>query len=153
MNSSAHVRPFIALLLLLGIGCASTPQASRERDAQAKQFHTHPATAAIYVFRPDNALDEESVLYVDERLVGATLPGTYFRIDVRPGKHRLHGIAGDTGSVELETRPGEIYFVSLRVLGGSSYLKQVDPASGRQTIESCCALLENWRPGQRPLLR
>jgi hypothetical protein len=142
-------------LLIAGFtaGCASTPQASRERDSDAKQFGTHPATAALYVFRPDRALDEESVLYMDDRLIGATLPGAYFRIDARPGRHRLHGVAADAGSIELEARPGEIYFVSLRVSGGNSIFERVAPERGRAAVLACCALLENWAPGQRPLLR
>ena len=141
------------LLIVLLAACASTPEASPERDAAAKDFHTHPATAALYVYRPDTALDEESVLYMDGRIIGSTLPGTYFRIDARPGKHRLHGIGADSGSLELEVRPGELYFVSLRVSGGNSRFARVDPAKGRQVVGSCCTLLENWAPGQRPLLR
>lgn len=155
MNSSvrADILASGVLLVLLLAACASTPQASSERDAEAKAFHTHPATAALYVFRPDAELDEESVLYMDGRLIGSTLPGTYFRINAQPGKHRLHGIGADSGRIEIELRPGEIYFVSLRVSGGNSHFSRVDPAQGRQAVQSCCALLENWAPGQRPLLR
>ena len=125
----------------------------RERDAQAREFITHPGTAALYVYRVDSHYDEESVLYVDGRLIGSTLPGTYFRVDLRPGKHTLHGIGVDTGRITVEGRPGEILFVSLRVAGGNSHFEQVSEATGRATINACCALLENWRPGQRPLLR
>jgi len=141
------------LLILFTAGCASTPQAALERDAEAKQFRTHPASAALYVFRQDTAAEEDSVLYVDDRLIGATLPRTYFRIDARPGKRRLHGVAADSGSIELDVRAGEIHFVALQVSGGNSYFTAVDPAQGRQAIRACCALLENWAPGQRPLLR
>lgn len=132
--------------------CASTPQASPERDAHAKAFDTHPATGAIYVYRYDNAQEEDSVLFVDGRLIGATLPRTYFRFDVRPGSHRLHGIGGDTGTLVFEARPGDIRFVSLRVLNGLSYFQPVSDEVGREAIRSCCTLLENWSPGQRPLI-
>ena len=142
----------VALLQLAA--CASTPQAAPEHDAEAKEFHAHPATGALHVYRPDmSPLDEESVLYIDDRLIGATLPRTYFRFDVRPGKHRLHGIGPDAGSLEIDVRPGEVYFVSLRVLGGNSHLVLEDPGVGRAALLRCCALLENWSPGQRPLLR
>lgn len=142
------------LLLVLAGGCASTPQASRERDAEAKEFATHPATAALYVYRPDaSPVDEDSVLYISPRLIGATLPGTYFRVDVRPGKHLLHGLAQDAGRLEIEVRPGQIYFVSLRVVGGNSHFALAEPAAGRQELLACCVLLEKWSPGQRPLLR
>ena len=134
--------------------CASTPQAGHERDAEAKEFHAHPATAALYVYRPAlSSLDEDSVLYIDDRLIGATLPRTYFRFDVRPGKHRLHGVGPDAGTIEINVRPGEVYFVSLKVLGGNSYFALEDTGTGQQALLACCALLENWSPGQRPLLR
>jgi hypothetical protein len=143
---------FVLLICMIGAGCASTPQASRERDAQAKTFDTHPATAAIYVYRNDNAPEEESVLFVDGRLIGATLPRTYFRFNVRPGTHRLHGIGADTGNLVFEAHAGDIVFISLRVLNGISHFQPVSDAAGRESIRACCALLENWAPGQRPLI-
>jgi hypothetical protein len=147
-------RPLLLVAMLLLAACASTPQAGPERDADAKEFHAHPATAALYVYRADqSSLDEDSVLYIDDRLIGATLPRTYFRFDVRPGRHRLHGIGPDAGSLEIDVRPGEVYFVSLKVVGGNSYLALQDPGAGREALLGCCALLENWTPGQRPLLR
>ena len=145
-----------ALILLLALlsGCASTPQAAAERDAETKQFVSHPATAAIYVYRNDwNSADDDSVLYVDHRLIGATLPGTYFRVDVQPGKHVLRGFGYDAGQLEIDVRPGEIYFVLLNVLNGTSRFAWRDMESGRRELLACCTLLENWAPGQRPLFR
>jgi hypothetical protein len=143
----------ITLVALLALaGCASTPQASAERDREAKAFGSHPATAALYVYRPDGA-NEDTVLWVDDRLIGATLPRAYFVVHVEPGKHVLNGLAGDNGRVTLETRPGEVVFVALRVVSGQSLFERVSPELGRNTLLNCCALLENWAPGQRPLLR
>lgn len=136
-------------------GCASTPQASFERDAEAKQFVTHPNAATIYVYRGDfpaaDAMD--SVLYVDNRLIGATLPGTYFRIDARPGVHLLYGFGYDQGRLKIDTRSGELYFVSLNVIAGNSRFAPINPEVGKKEVMRCCELLENWAPGQRPLLR
>ena len=145
----------LSILLVLG-GCASVPQASRERDAEAKEYITHPNAATLYVFRNDFPVDMEmhdTVLYVDGRIIGATLPGTYFRIDVRTGTRLLHGYAYDQGRLKLDTLSGEIYFVSLNVLNGTSLFKRVSPEAGKRDIARCCVLLENWTPGQRPLLR
>lgn len=142
------------LIAVLLAGCASTPQASRERDAEAKQFVSHPATAAVYVYRSDwSAMGEDSVLYVDRRLLGATLPGTYFRVDLQPGKHVLSGFAYDAGQLAIDVRPGEIYFVLLKVLNGTSRFAWRDAEVGRRELLDCCAMLENWAPGQRPLFR
>lgn len=142
------------LIAVLLAGCASTPQASRERDAEAKQFVSHPATAAVYVYRNDwSAIGEDSVLYVGRRLLGATLPGTYFRVDLRPGKHVLSGFGYDAGQFAIDVRPGEIYFVMLKVLNGTSQFAWRDAEVGRRELLDCCAMLENWAPGQRPLFR
>jgi hypothetical protein len=141
----------------LGSGaCTSVPQASDARDAEARQFHTHPNSATIYVYRPDlvhgpDAAD--SVVWMDSRLIGSTLPRTFFRIDARPGKRVVHGDGRDTGRLALDTSAGEIYFVALRVASGISYFEQVPPEKGKRDILRCCAMMENWAPGQRPLLR
>lgn len=143
----------VFLLAALG-GCASTPQASLQRDAEAKQFRTHPATSAIYVYRTDRHAEESGTdLYVDGRLIGATLQQSFFRIDVNPGGHVLNGMGPDQGWLKMETRPGQIYFVELNVIGGNSRFTIVAPQIAQRMIISCCELMENWAPGQRPLLR
>lgn len=143
------------LLALLLAGCASTPQATPERDAEAKQFLSRPDAATLYVYRDDFAAPgpDDTVLYVDGRLIGATLPRSFFRFDVRAGEHLLHGYGYDQGSLKLTTRSGEIYFVSLQTAGGVSRFTVVSPEAGKRDILRCCSLLENWAPEQRPLLR
>jgi len=144
----------LALAVLLLAGCASTPQAPRDRDAEAKQFQTHPGFSTLYVYRSRfDRLQDPTVLFLDERLIGQTLPGTYFRIDTIPGRHVLHGTGFDTGKVVLETRPGALHFVELTVVEGQSHFRRAPDEVGRKTILECCALLENWAPGQRPLLK
>jgi hypothetical protein len=95
---------------------------------------------------------DDTVLYVDDRLIGSTLPLTYFRFEVREGVRLLHGTGHDQGTLKLETRAGEIYFVMLLAANGISDFRKVDAATGKRDIQRCCALLENWAPGQRPLL-
>jgi len=145
-----------AAVLVLG-GCASTPQATPERDAEAKQFVARPDSATIYVYRDDfvtlDQATDDTVLYVGSRLIGAILPTTFFRIDVHAGEHLLHGYAYDQGSLKLDTRMGEIHFVSLQSTSGTSRFTQVKPETGKRDILRCCALMENWAPEQRPLLR
>lgn len=142
------------MLALLLAACTSTPQATPDRDAQAKEFMTHPGASTIYVYRsPFNHLADDSVLYMDGRLIGRTLPGAYFRIDTVPGRHVLHGTGQDIGQFILETRPEQIYFVSLEMLGGHSQYQLVSGPTAQARVRACCALLENWAPGQRPFIR
>ena len=136
--------------------CTSVPEASEERDAEAKQFSTHPNSATIYVYRPGFLQGpdlDDSVLRMDSRLIGSTLPRTFFRVDARPGKRVLHGDGRDNGQLALDTKPGELYFVSLNVIGGISHFERVPPETGKRDILRCCAMMENWAPGQRPLFR
>jgi hypothetical protein len=151
-------RRFVAAVTTASIlalaGCTSTPQAPAEKDALAKEFVTHPSASTIYVYRsPFNQFDFDSVLYLNGRLMGTTVPGTYFRIDATPGHNVLHGTGVDLGKIALDTRAGELYFVSLDVLGGHSNFKLEAPETAKQRIRACCALLENWAPGQRPFVR
>lgn len=153
--SRLHLLAGIALVTALG-GCASVPQATPERDAEAKQFITHPGFASVYIFRIDfggNPPSEDPVVYVDGRLIGATLARTYFRVDVLPGERLLHGYGYDQGRIKINVRPEEIAFVSLDAVGGTSHFRQVDPETGKREIQRCCALMENWAPGLRPLFR
>lgn len=143
----------LAAAIVLG-GCTSTPEAPRAVDARAKEFDTHPSASTIYVYRSQfNNLDFDSVLYMNGRLIGSTLPGTYFRVDTVPGHNVLHGTGVDIGQIALDTRPGELYFVSLDVLGGHSHFEVVPDRVAEQRIRACCVLLENWAPGQRPFVR
>lgn len=144
----------LVLIMAFLTGCASTPQASSDRDREAKQFRTHPNAASVYVYRSAlDRLEDLAVLYVDGRIVGETLPGTYFRVDLPPGKHVLHGIASDIGRLTVDVRPGELYFVQLHVVGSQSQYRLVPERTGRDELRDCCVLLESWSPGQRPLLR
>jgi hypothetical protein len=145
-------------MLLLAValaGCTSTPQATRERDAEAKRFLPRADAAVVYVYRGETgtALETDQVdLYVNDRLIGSTLPGSFFRFDVRAGAQLLHGYGYDQGRLKLATRNGEIYFVSLRTASGTSDFRLVAPETGKRDILRCCALFENWAPGQRPAL-
>ena len=145
---------FFAAAVFLIAGCASTPQAPRDRDAAAKEFHTHPNAGAVYVYRSEHdRLEDDTVLYMDGRIVGQTLPGAYFRVDTVPGRRVLHGSGIDAGKITIDTRPGQLYFVEVHVYEGQSQFRLVAEPVGRQRIAKCCVLYESWAPGQRPLLR
>lgn len=153
-HMQAGVISALVFLFLACAGCASTPQATAERDAEAKQFASNPGSSTLYVYRTDfGSSDSDSVLWIDGKLIGATLPRTFFRVNVDPGHHTLNGAGNDVGKVVLETRPGEIYFVSLSVSAGHSVFRLESAEYARNALVACCVLLENWAPGQRPLLR
>jgi hypothetical protein len=147
----------LACILLCG-ACASTPQATPERDAEAKEFEPVTRDAVIYVYRPGSALGSpETTLWIDRRLVGASLPGTYFRVIVLPGRNVIDTSPPDTGGMEIDTRGNDVTFVEMRTLGGSdgaptTYFQVVPLSEGRAAVRACCIRLEVWRYDQPRLL-
>ena len=151
-----HIATAAAALLAAALlsACVFTPLASSQQDTLAKEFITHPNASTIYVYRSQfNHHDTDSVLYLDGRVVGATQPGSYYRIDTMPGVHTLHGTGSDVGQYMLTTRPGQLYFVAVDVIGGHSSFTPVSEETGRERVRGCCALLEAFMPPRPYLLR
>ena len=145
----------VASLAFLG-GCASTPEGSPGDDADAKRFESAPGAAIIYLYRADAQSSGIATIWIDDRLVGQSLPATYFRVAVRPGRNRITVTGADVGRLEVDTRAGSVNFVAMWVSGESesastTIFRSVTPETGKAAILRCCALLETWRPGQRRL--
>ena len=147
----------LPLLLALLAGCAATPVAPLAVDADAKRFESAPNAAIIYLYRPPAPGNAGvSTVWVDDRLVGESLPTTYFRVAVRPGRNRIAAAGGDVGRIEIDTQAEGVYFVRMQVLGtaeseSSTIFMQVAPEVAKASIVNCCRLLETWRPGQQRL--
>ena len=140
------------LLALLGGGCATTPEASRASDADAKRFDPVPRAAIVYLYRAD-IRGGVATVWVDNRLVGQAVSRAYFRVPVRPGRNIITVAGHDTGRIEINTREEGVYFVEMQVLGESesdstTIFRSVPAQAGQETIARCCTLLETWRPGQ-----
>ncbi len=112
-------RTALALVLLLALlgGCAATPDAPPASDAEAKRFESAPRAAIIYLYRADNLSHASTTVWVDDRIVGESLPATYFRVAVRPGHNRISAFAGDQGRLEIDTREGGGFFGAMQVGG------------------------------------
>ena len=117
-------------------GCSTTPEASRASDADAKRFESVPRAAIIYVYRPD-IRGGVSTVWVDGRLVGQTVSGTYFRVPVRPGRNVIATSGGDMGRIEINTREESVYFVEMQVRGDS----ESDSAT---TSQKCGTASNEW---------
>ena len=140
----ARIRTLAAALgtALLAAGCLFTTIADPQNDAAAKQFATHPAAASIFVYRSRfNHQAGDSVLYLDGRIVGMTQPGAYYRLDTTPGVHTLHGTGSDSGQIMVTARGGQLYFVSVDVIGGHSSFSLVAEDAGREQVRACCVLM------------
>jgi hypothetical protein len=141
-----------SLLLAVLVGCATTPEASRESDADAKRFEPALRAAVVYLYRPD-IRGGVATIWIDNRLVGQTVSGTYFRVPIRAGHNIITASGSDQGRIEIDTRDEGVYFIEMRVAGeaeGSSTtnFRSVPAEAGKEALARCCSLLETWRPGQ-----
>jgi hypothetical protein len=154
MVRNPRITPALVLWLALLGACASTPEAPLQSDAEAKRFESAPRAAIIYLYRADTpGSTGTSTIWLDGRIVGQTLPATYFRVSARPGRNRISAYAGDQGRLEIETRESGVYFVSMQVAGtdetaANTLFRSVAPEVGKAEIVRCCTMLETWRPGQ-----
>jgi hypothetical protein len=154
MRDALKIVAALSATVALLAGCASTPTASYQSDADAKRFETALNAAVIYIYRPTGYGGRGvSTVWIDNRLVGETLPGTYFRVPVRPGRNRITVSGNDAGRLELDTKPEGVYFVEAQVAGeaqseSATVFRVVAPDAGKSAIVGCCRMLETWRPGQ-----
>lgn len=129
-------------VLLVSIAAACAPLPPSPADIAAKRFETVPGQAVIYLVRPDpDASRDGATLWLDDRMMGSTFPGTYFRWVVPPGRHRIAGYASDSGNITLDTAPGRVYFVFQsfgRPFGfsGISTFQPLDDRTGRAMVMS-----------------
>ena len=102
-----------AVLLSLA-ACAPIPVV----DPQSVRVEGTPGMSVIYLVRsmPDHSPAGASV-YLDDRWIGATRLGTFFRLEVPAGRHRFTGDAIDQGTITLDTQADHVYFVEMRVFG------------------------------------
>jgi hypothetical protein len=128
----------ILLIPLLLAGCVQLP--ITQEDIQAKKFESVPDKAVIYIVRTAMDSREVGVISLDDFAQIATYGGSYYRWEVPPGVHRLAGFAGQSGQVELNAQPGQIYFVRHTVLGtprsGVQYtdLRTIGEQEGRALV-------------------
>lgn len=91
-------------------GCATREPSPEE--LRSKRFEALPDKAVVYLYRdrPD-FVDRPASLTLDGLGVGSTHPGTYYRLELAPGRHRIAGFAGDAGIFEFNAAAGKLYFV------------------------------------------
>ena len=126
----------VSCLSLIFSGCAQLPPPPE--DAAAKRFEAIPGKSVIYLAR--HALEPSFVAPValEDNMIGSTYRGTYMRIEVPAGKHRLRGMAGDSGAINLVTEPGKVYFVQHSAHGYRSFVSSsfdpVDANYGKSLV-------------------
>jgi hypothetical protein len=135
------------LTLVLAVyltGCATVPMASIEDDQLRKQFSVpSEGKAGVYIYRNSNfgsALTK--AVYIDDHLVGATAPMTYFFREVPAGQHKL-STQSEFGNNELilMANPGLNYYVrqyiKMGVFVGGANLELMSEEEGKKGVSEC----------------
>jgi hypothetical protein len=127
------------LLLLLLSGCVA-PLPPSPQEIEAKRFEAVAGKAVVYLVReyPDLSSEAGTVM-LDDRMMGSTYPGTFFRWVVEPGRHQIRGYAGDAGSMLIDVLPGRVYYVqqsySRGLTGfGQSFFRLIPEPYGRSAV-------------------
>jgi hypothetical protein len=99
------------LLIALFVGGCHTPLPPSPHEIQAKRFEPVADKSVIYVVRDFPDANLPATIALGESATITTYPGTFYRWEVAPGRHRISGFAADTGSITLQTQPGQVYYV------------------------------------------
>ncbi len=129
----------LAVVAINLVGCASVNMGDAKQDAAAKTFAAPQKAAGIYVYRNETMgaaikMDVE----VDDKQIGQTAANTFLYKEVTPGKHTITSKAENTDTVEVDAKPGMLYYIWQEVKMGlfqaRSNLTQTDEARGRQGV-------------------
>lgn len=121
------------------IGCASVNMGDAQQDASAKKFAVPADQSAVYIYRNESMgaavkMDVE----VDGKALGQTAAKTYLYKELAPGKHTITSKAENTDSVEIDAKPGALYYVWQEVKMGILYartrLHLVEEAEGKKGV-------------------
>jgi hypothetical protein len=103
---------FLLVFLLTSALTGCVTRQPLPQEIQSKRFETIADKAVVYLYRdrPDFA-DVVAGFTLDGDYRGASYRGTYYRIELAPGRHRIAGFAGDIGQLEFDAQAGRLYFI------------------------------------------
>lgn len=133
---------FAVVCSLFISGCRSVPKASHELDVQAKKFQTNPNGAQIYIYRNEifGGMIKIDVEF-DGKLIGRTLPNTYFLLQVPPGNHTILSESENKSTLEIKAEKGHNYYVwqevKMGVMLARNKLQLMDEQKGQEGVNDC----------------
>lgn len=121
------------------VGCATVNMGDAKQDAAAKTFVAPKDKAAVYVYRNETMgaavkMDVE----LDGKPLGQTAANTYLYKEVTPGKHTITSKAENTDTLEIDAKPGMLYYIWQEVKMGfgsaRSKVQLVGEAVGKKGV-------------------
>ena len=130
----------IAILIAFNlVGCASVNMADVKQDAMAKTFTAPKDNAGIYIYRNESmGAAVKMDVTLDGKLVGQTVANSYFYKEVASGKHVITSKAENTETLEIDAKPGTLYYIWQEVKMGLLYarnkLQLVEESVGKKGV-------------------
>lgn len=129
----------IVAISIACIACASIKFAAPDADSAAKLFNVPNGKSNIYVYRNVNVIIDTAVsIEIDGNPAGNTGHKTFILKSVSPGNHTITANAENTDTIDLNTEPGESYFVWLEVRTGAAtnhaHLHSVSEEKGKKGV-------------------
>jgi hypothetical protein len=110
-------------------------------DPRSVRIESTPGVAVIYVVRSNPDIGPlPAQLVLNDWPFCATYPGTYVRLEVPAGRHRITGYGHDNGAITLQTQADRVYFVQQQVGGNwranspHSFFHLIDEARARAAM-------------------
>jgi hypothetical protein len=121
------------------VGCASVPMGDPRQDAAAKTFQAPKDKAGIYVYRNETmGAAIKMDVSIGGQFVGQTGANTFLYKELAPGKVAVVSKAENTDTLEIDAKPGMLYFiwqeVKMGFLGARSKLQLVDDVQGKKGV-------------------
>jgi hypothetical protein len=109
---------WIAAIATIAGLTACAPMAPAPQSAAAPRIESTPGKAVVYIVRtrPDMSY-LTAQLVLDDQIIGATFAGTYLRLELTPGRHRISGSGEDNGAMTFDVQPDRVYFIQHTVSG------------------------------------
>jgi hypothetical protein len=112
---------FVAINL---VGCASVDMSTPQQDAEAKKFSAPKENAAVYVYRNESmGAAVKMDVDIDGKPIGQTVAKTFLYKEVTPGKHIITSKAENDSEIEIDAKPGMLYYVWQEVKMGILYAR------------------------------
>lgn len=128
-----------ALVCFSLVGCATVNMGDAKQDAAVKTFAAPVGKAGLYVYRNETmgAAIKMNVA-VDGQPIGQTAANTFLYKEVAPGKRTITSTAENTDTLEVDAKPGMLYYVwqevKMGIIGARSKLHLVDDAKGKKGV-------------------
>jgi len=120
------MKKFIALAVvaLSLVGCASVNMGDAQKDASTKKFTAPKDNAAVYIYRNESMGGAVKMdVKLDGKPIGQTAAKTFLYKEVAPGKHTISSKAENTDTVEIDAKPGTLFYVWQEVKMGVLYAR------------------------------